>query len=97
MLPLRFDFAIFDNDKISHLIEYDGEFHFRKLYESHDFERQKLHDKLKNEYCVKNNIPLIRIPYWEKDNISEILTDIFICKNLNSKFIIYNQITGQSS
>ena len=97
MLPLRFDFAIFDNDKISHLIEYDGEFHFRKLYESHDFERQKLHDKLKNEYCIKNNIPLIRIPYWEKANISEILTDIFICKNLNSKFIVNNQITGQSS
>ena len=97
MLPLRFDFAIFDNDKISHLIEYDGEFHFEKLYEGHDFERQKLHDKLKNEYCVKNNIPLIRIPYWEKDNISEILTDIFICKNLNSKFIINNnQITGQA-
>ena len=21
-------------------------------------------DKIKNEYCLKHNIPLIRIPYW---------------------------------
>ena len=61
-------------------------------YEKHDVDKQQKYDNLKNEYCIKNNIPLIRIPYWEKDNISEILTDIFICKNLNSKFIVNNNM-----
>lgn len=94
---LRFDFAIFYNDKLIYLIEYDGEFHYEKYYKEQNFERQQRYDKLKNEYCIKNNIPLVRIPYWEKDNISEILTDIFICKNSNNKFIINNnQITGQA-
>ena len=93
--PLRFDFAIFYSGKLHCLIEYDGEFHYKKFYEEQNLERRQKYDKIKNEYCIKNNIPLIRIPYWEKENISEILTDIFICKNLNNKFIINNQITGQ--
>lgn len=96
-LPLRFDFAVFYNDKLTYLLEYDGEFHYKKYFEKQNFDRQQRYDKLKNEYCIKNNIPLIRIPYWEKDNISEILTDIFICKNAESKFIVNNnQIIGQS-
>lgn len=91
-IPLRFDFALMKSKKVSCLIEYDGEFHYKKFYKGQEFERQQIHDSLKNEYCIKNNIPLIRIPYWEKDNISEILTDIFICKNLNSKFIVNNNM-----
>ena len=27
-------------------------------------------DILKDEYAIAHNIPLIRIPYWERDNIS---------------------------
>lgn len=67
-----FDFAIFDKEnKLKQLIEFDGEQHF---VESHYFkealkERQK-RDKEKNEYALKNNIPLIRIPYTEKKNIT---------------------------
>ena len=95
---LRFDFAILNKDKkIDLLIEYDGEFHYKKFYEEQNFDKQQRYDKLKNEYCIKNNIPLIRIPYWEKDNISEILTDIFICKNLNSKFIVNNNMGGREN
>lgn len=88
---LRFDFAVIKNKKVYCIIEYDGEFHYKKFYEDQDFEKQQRHDKIKNEYCISNNIPLIRIPYWEKDNISDILADIFICKNTESKFIINNQ------
>ena len=33
----------------------------------------KYNDQIKNEYCKNNNIILIRIPYWEIDNISDIL------------------------
>ena len=25
---------------------------------------------MKNKYCLINNIPLVRIPYWEKNNIT---------------------------
>jgi hypothetical protein len=72
---LKFDFAIFnkDNDLIS-LIEYDGEFHFNKYYEDDGHERLIEHDKRKNQYCNDNDIPLLRIPYWNFDNIEEILT-----------------------
>jgi len=27
-------------------------------------------DKEKNEYALSHNIPLVRIPYWERDNIT---------------------------
>ena len=30
-------------------------------------------DKIKNEYCKNNNIRLIRIPYYEINNIEKIL------------------------
>ena len=34
---------------------------------------QKQRDEIKNKYCKENNIPLIRIPYWEKDNMEYFL------------------------
>lgn len=74
--PLRFDFAIFDKDNnLSFLYEYDGEFHYKKIFAEHDFEGQVYRDGLKNEYCKQNKFDLLRIPYWEFDNIETILTD----------------------
>lgn len=71
---LRFDFAVFDSSgKLELLIEYDGEFHYKDIHEDGSLEVQQIHDKLKNEYCENNNIPLLRIPYWEFDNIENIL------------------------
>ena len=37
--------------------------------------KTQLHDKIKNEYCKNNNIPLIRIPYWERDDMEYYLFD----------------------
>lgn len=71
--PLRYDFAILDNSNVVAIIEYDGEFHFKKQYANDGFETLKVHDKRKNQYCKNNNIPLLRIPYWEFENIEEIL------------------------
>lgn len=74
--PLRYDFAIFDNKEktiLKLLIEYDGEFHYKKYYDEQNFESQQIHDNLKNDYCKQNNIDLLRIPYWEFDNIENIL------------------------
>lgn len=71
---LRFDFAIFRNNNLMRLIEFDGIQHFSEctgVWNSKDNlkERQK-RDNIKNEYCKKNNISLVRIPYWERDNIT---------------------------
>ncbi|MDF2700953.1 MAG: hypothetical protein K0Q49_2517 [Haloplasmataceae bacterium] len=74
--PLRFDFAIFkdnENNKLKYLIEYDGEFHYIPVMGQQRLETQQRYDGYKNEYCQKNNIKLIRIPYWDFDNIEEIL------------------------
>ncbi len=73
---LRYDFAIFKDEEkaqLKCLIEYDGEFHYKKYYDEQNFEKQQKHDKLKNKYCIENNIKLIRIPYWEKENMEDIL------------------------
>ena len=37
------------------------------------FARRKINDKIKDKYCLNNNIRLIRIPYYEKDNLKEYL------------------------
>lgn len=68
---LRFDFAIFDNyNNLKYLIEYDGQQHyFANEYFGgiQSFNDTKERDNMKNEYCFKNNIPLIRIPYYHKN------------------------------
>jgi very-short-patch-repair endonuclease len=55
------------------LLEYDGEFHYQPIRGKERFNRQNTHDKLKDEYAKNNKIKLIRIPYWDFDNIKEIL------------------------
>lgn len=67
--PYYFDFAILTDNQISYFIEYDGAQHF-KYKENTDFwnnkeefEKTQIRDRLKNQWCKNNNIPLIRIPY----------------------------------
>ena len=52
--------------------EYDGEQHFYdiKHYKRSSKTQQEI-DEIKNRICKENNITLIRIPYWEKDEMSE--------------------------
>ncbi|MCI9355237.1 MAG: hypothetical protein HFE58_10670 [Firmicutes bacterium] len=72
--PLPFDFAIFENDKLLFLIEYDGSQHFSPKFafnkNSQEFIRLQTNDKIKNEFCKKNNILLIRIKYVRSENPS---------------------------
>ncbi|MFJ7665281.1 endonuclease domain-containing protein [Lysinibacillus sp. NPDC097162] len=59
-------------------IEYDGEQHFKSVEifggEIGLAETQS-RDRIKNKYCADNGIPLIRIPYWDYENIDAILTE----------------------
>ena len=69
---LRFDFAILDENKqkILRLVEFDGEQHYKEVEFFGALKNIKNNDKIKNEYCINNNIPLVRIPYWERDNMT---------------------------
>lgn len=73
---LRFDFILYDNsDKIYRIIEFDGRQHVYgpdTNYWGHSketLEEIQLKDEIKNNFCHTNNIPIVRIPYWKKDNI----------------------------
>lgn len=66
--PLRPDF-ILEEEKI--WIEYDGEFHYKDM--TGNLKTQQHHDKLKDEYAKEHGYKMIRIPYWEFDNIENIL------------------------
>ena len=66
-LNLIFDFFLPDENIA---IEYDGIQHFEPI--NHfggfkSFENQKIRDKEKDEYCIKNNIHLLRIPYYKDE------------------------------
>lgn len=72
---LPFDFYIPSNNL---LIEYDGIQHFDNSsgwLTDKEFEILKFHDQIKNEFCLSNNVKLLRIPYWEYDNIDNILVE----------------------
>lgn len=84
----RFDFYLPDYNL---MIEYDGEQHYMPVnFGENDMEtmeenlkiRQK-NDEIKNNYCNENNISLLRIPYWEKQNIDNIINDCL--QRLNEK------------
>lgn len=66
---MRFDYAIFDNsNNLMRLIEFDGEQHFNP--DSNWYDKTHTNDLLKNQYCIDKNISLVRIPYWEIDNLN---------------------------
>lgn len=65
---LRFDFYLPDYNIC---IEYDGIQHFEESTWRHEkLEDVQYRDSLKNNYCMSNNIKLIRIPYWELPKIN---------------------------
>ncbi len=79
MHPMSFDFYLPNHNTC---IEYDGEQHFRPIQwygisqkrANKNFKQIQLHDKIKNEYCSKNNIRLIRIPYTKINDIEKIIS-----------------------
>lgn len=72
---LYFDFYL---SEFNTCIEYDGIQHFQPVERfggQHGYEIQTKKDKIKNNFCKKNNIELIRIKYTECDIIGDILSD----------------------
>lgn len=67
----RYDFYL---PEYNRLIEFDGIQHFEYTDSGwntkENFEKTQQSDKIKNNYAKDHNIPLVRIPYWERDNIT---------------------------
>lgn len=86
--PLPFDSGLVDSSKkVIALIEYDGEQHFKPVrFTTNTTQEQaeenlktlQLRDKIKNQYCKDNNIPLLRIRYDEdiEEKLAEFLKEL---------------------
>lgn len=79
---LRFDYAVLDEEKNPILyLEYDGEQHYKPVCFngiSEEMARErymenKERDGIKNMYCLRQKIPLIRIPYWQAKDMENAL------------------------
>lgn len=89
---LTYDFGILDNNNnIKALLEVQGSQHdhfCKELQESeYDFKKQQLHDKLKRDYAIKHNIPLIELPniYDYKEIINILVKNNIINKPIDIK------------
>lgn len=86
LLKYRFDFYVEDK----YVIEFDGEQHFHSETggwntEEH-LKKLQMNDAIKNQWCKDNHIPIIRIPYYFKDNIT--IEDL---KPESSTFLLYKE------
>ena len=80
----RFDFYLQNYHGRPVIVEVDGEQHFKPIYGRQAFLKGQEHDRQKNSYCLANNIPLYRVPYWKiKDlkTINDIFTDEHLVKD----------------
>ena len=87
---LPFDFYLPD---LKCCIEYDGEQHFSPINfngcsnekAQQSFQSTQINDEIKNLYCCRNNIKLIRIPFFQFKNISSILENALFKKEGDAK------------
>ena len=78
IMCIRFDNYI---EELNLAIEYDGEGHYIPIdwagkgedWANEELKRTQQRDEIKNQYCYDNNINLLRIPYFEEDNILNII------------------------
>lgn len=72
--PLRFDFAVFDDDgRIDFLIEYQGKQHYEassKFGGKRGLYQQQYNDNKKRRFCALQGFTLIEIPYTDENLIS---------------------------
>lgn len=86
---LKDDFAILHNNCVIATIEYHGQQHYEVVdFSGHNpdrakknFEKIQIRDNEKTMYLKNHNIPQLIIPYWEFNNVEQIVTDFL--KKLN--------------
>jgi uncharacterized C2H2 Zn-finger protein len=85
---LKWDCILRHKEHNPMVIEYDGVAHFlptRFGGISQEKAQENLvtaqhRDKIKDDHCTENNIPILRIPYWDFDNIETLVME-FIAVN----------------
>lgn len=90
---LPFDFGLFRNGKLCGMIEFHGKQHYDKfnfgsksVSDDEMFRQIQERDKIKETYCIKNNIPLLIIPYWDHKTIP-VLLEKFLYYQLTTNFV----------
>jgi hypothetical protein len=67
---LSYDFALYDDGRLDALIECQGGQHYEPVDFYGGIEKYKIqleHDRLKQDFCQRNHILLIEIPYTYSD------------------------------
>ena len=76
---LRFDFAVFKDNNLLFLIEYQGRQHYIEednlWSKDGNFDKRISYDNKKREYCKNNHIELLEISYIDFSNIEIILQE----------------------
>lgn len=67
---LPFDFSV--NSPFG-LIEYQGEQHYFPIWGHKNLTKIQSHDEIKRLYCLENSIPLLIIPYWDKNKLPGVI------------------------
>jgi hypothetical protein len=83
---LRWDFILECSDDTKLFIEYNGRQHYSFAYfggisqeqSELNFETQKKHDELKNQFCIENNYPILWIKYTDFGRVKELVSDFII-------------------
>ena len=83
-LPLRFDFVVQTNVGVK-AIEYQGKQHYEPMRFGMSEEKAKnklagvqRRDEIKLNWCNRKGLPLLVIPYWEFDKISEMVKEFVL-------------------
>ena len=80
---LRYDFALLSpEEKVIALIEFDGEQHYQEAGSYfNETGKVQIHDEIKDKFAEDNNIPLLRIPYFEAANVDSLITAFLLDLN----------------
>ncbi|AJI08873.1 MULTISPECIES: PDDEXK family nuclease [Bacillus cereus group] len=76
--PLPFDFAIFKDEQVAALIEFQGRQHYQPIdYFGGEsaFAETQIRDEIKKDFCKKMDIPLFIIPHWEYESLEQLLQE----------------------
>ena len=78
---LKWDFILRHKEHNPMVIEFDGVAHFlptrfggiSQEKAEGNLKTAQRRDRIKDDHCTENNIPMLRIPYWDFDNIEQLV------------------------
>jgi hypothetical protein len=82
---LPFDISVYVGDELEALIEFQGVQHFLPSFTVEEWEHTRANDETKREFCEKEGIPLLAIPYHKFNKIEEIVTEFLRQRGILNK------------